>query len=326
MKNKKLKLGALVMAAVTLFTATAFAAGTGEDGYTALKEVMKDSQKIEVATSASFNGSFQVTDNGKTVSLLTGKVNVNRPDKESSGNVQIDQKGKKQELSFYQKDDEVFLFDNTNGKYYKVENVEKDNNRQSYYYNREEYPGDREMDATQEALLDLIVGDLKSQFELSKNGDGSRTITLDLDENEIPTACNLLLAAVAGNDDQACRQNESQMGDKEKQLLIEKLPFMKDFMEADKEKLPVLKQNVKINAFLIKLDVDSENQLKSIETKLSISGSDANGTYHEISFQGAITISDINNTKVEKFELNGKDIEVINADELKGSGVRVYMK
>lgn len=38
MKNKKVKLGVLVLAAVTLFTATAFAATSGNDGYETLKQ------------------------------------------------------------------------------------------------------------------------------------------------------------------------------------------------------------------------------------------------------------------------------------------------
>lgn len=319
MKNKKVKLGVLVMAAVTLFTATAFAANTGNEGYEALKEIMKDSKRTEALTSASLNGSFQVSDNGTIITAFTGKVKANHEEDQISGDVQIDLKGKKQDLSFFHKDDEVYLSDNTNTKYYKLENVKKDHEKRRADYNREEYAGHDEMGTTEEALLDYFVGDLKSQFELTKNGDGSKTITMDLDQNEVPAAFNLLMAAAVGNEDEASRHNKSEMSDEEKQLLVEKLPFMKDLIEADKDLLPVLKQNVKITALLVKFNVDSENQIKSFETKLSISGSDANGVYHEVSFQGAVTISDINITKVEQFDRNGKNIEIINAEEFKCS-------
>ncbi len=319
MKNKKVKLGILVMAAVTLFTATALAATTENEGYAALKEIMKDSKRTEALTSASFNGSLQVSDNGKIITAFTGKVNANCPDEQSSGNVQIDLNGKKQELSFFQKGEEVYLSDNTNTTYYKLENVERGYDKRHDEYNSEEYSGHDEMGATEEALLDLFVGDLKSQFELRKNGDGSRTITMDLDQNEIPAAFNLLTAAAVSNEDQGPRHDKSEMSNEEKKLLVEKLPFMKDLIEADKDLLPVLKQNVKITALLVKFNVDSENQLKSFETKLSISGSDVNGVYHEVAFQGAVTISDINNTKVEQFDQNGKNIEIINAEDFKCS-------
>ncbi len=319
MKNKKVKLGILVMAAVTLFTATALAGTTENEGYTALKEIMKDSKRTEALTSASFNGSFQVSDNGKIITAFTGKVNANRPDEQSSGNVQIDLNGKKQELSFFQKDEEVYLSDNTNTKYYKLENAERGYDKRHDEYNSKEYSGHDEMGATEEALLDLFVGDLKSQFELRKNGDGSRTITIDLDKNEIPAAFNLITAAAVSNEDQESGHDKSKMSDEEKKLLVEKLPFMKELIEADEDLLPVLKQNVKITTLLVKFNVDSENQLKSFETKLSISGSDAKGVYHELAFQGEVTISDINNTKVEQFDQNGKNIEIINAEDFKCS-------
>ncbi len=320
MKNKKVKLGLLVMAAVTLFTATAFAATTtGNEGYAALKEIMKDSKRSEALTSASFSGSFQVSDNGKIITAFTGKVNANRPEEQSSGNVQIDLKGKKQELSFFQKGEEVYLADNANTKYYKLENVERGHEKRRPDYNREEYSHDDEMGTAEEAILDLFVGDLKSQFELTRNGDGSKTISIDLDQNEIPAAFNLLTAAAVSDQDQASRHNKSEMSDEEKQLLVEKLPFMKDLIEADKDLLPALKQNVKITALVVKLNVDSDSQMKSFETKLSISGTDAAGIYHEVAFQGTVSVSDINNTKVEQFDQNGKNIEIINAKDLKCS-------
>ncbi len=317
MKNKKVKLGVLVMAAVTLFTATAFAANTGNGGYEALKEILKDSKRTEAHTNASIDGSFQVSDNGKIITAFIGRVKANHEKDQISGDVQIDLKGIKQDLSLYHKDDEVYLSDNANSKYYKLENVKKEHGKRHADYNSEEYAGHDEMGATEEALLDYFVGDLKSQFELTKNGDGSKTITMDLDQNEVPAALNLLTAAAVSDEDKASRHNKSEMSDKEKQLLVEKLPFMKDLIEADKDLLPVLKQNVKITALLVKFDVDSENQVKSFETKLSISGSDADGVYHEVAFQGAVTVSDINNTQVEQFDQNGKNIEIINAEDFK---------
>ncbi len=317
MKNKKVKLGVLVMAAVTLFTATAFAANTGNGGYEALKEILKDSKRTEAHTNASIDGSFQVSDNGKIITAFIGRVKANHEKDQISGDVQIDLKGIKQDLSLYHKDDEVYLSDNANSKYYKLENVKKEHGKRHADYNSEEYVGHDEMGATEEALLDYFVGDLKSQFELTKNGDGSKTITMDLDQNEVPAALNLLTAAAVSDEDKASRHNKSEMSDKEKQLLVEKLPFMKDLIEADKDLLPVLKQNVKITALLVKFDVDSENQVKSFETKLSISGSDADGVYHEVAFQGAVTVSDINNTQVEQFDQNGKNIEIINAEDFK---------
>ena len=101
MKNRKLKLGLLVMAAVTVFTATAFAAGTGNEGYETLKQIMKDSRGKEILTSASGDGTFRISDNGKIDTELNGRVKADHESKESSGNVQISLKGRQQDLSFF---------------------------------------------------------------------------------------------------------------------------------------------------------------------------------------------------------------------------------
>ena len=186
MKNRKVKLGILVIAAVALFTATAFASAPSNEGYEALKQIMKDSKSTEAFDSASFDGSFQVSDNGKVIAEFTGKVKGNHEGKEASGNVRISLMGKAQDLSIYKSSETAYLVDENNVKYYQFVNMKEKTNREHEYYSREDYSGGQRMGNTEEALIDYLMGDLKSQFELSQNADGSKTITLDLDRNEIP--------------------------------------------------------------------------------------------------------------------------------------------
>ena len=317
MKNKKLKLGILVMAAVTLFTATAFAAGTGNEGYETLKQIMKDSRGKDTLTSASVDGTFRISDNGKIITELNGRVKDNHEGNESSGNVQISLNGKKQDISFFQTDKEVYLSDETNTKYYKLVNVEHDTYRKNMKYDKEEYTGNHEMGAAEENLLDYLAGDLKSQLELTRNADGSKTITMDLDQNEIPMPLNLLTAVAVGNKGMDSGRNDrTEIDQAQKQLLIEKLPFLKDYLDVDKNLLPALKENVKLTALVVKVNVDQANQIKSFEASIRITGNDAGGVYHDVSLQGSAAVSDMNKTSVDKFSTEGKNVELIDAEDL----------
>ncbi len=317
MKNKKVKLGVLVLAAVTVFTATAFAASADNDGYEALKQIMKDSRETELMSGASFNGTFKVSDQGTTIAEVKGTVKAKHDSDEASGKVQVNLKGREQDLSFFKNGENMYLADETNTRYYKLVNAEDDLSRRHEDYDRENsnVRAEHNMGSAQEGLLDYLMGDLKSQFELSRNSDGTKTITLDLNQNEIPVPLNLLTAvAVENKGDSNYPDKESEMNAAQQQLLLEKLPFMKDFEGLEKD-IPTLKKDVKLTALVIKLNVDSNNQLKSFETKLSIAGEDSEGVYHEISFQGLASVNDINNTNVDKFNEDGKNIEIINAED-----------
>lgn len=315
MKNRKVKLGVLVLAAVTVFTATAFAASKDNDGYEALKQIMKDSRQTEHLSSASISGTLKVSDLGVTIAEANGTVKASHDRNEASGNVQVNLKGTEQNLSFFKNGEDMYLADDTNTKYYKLVNDEKDLGNRYERYNGEKYDTQAEysMGPAQEALLDYLMGGLKSQFELSRNADGSKTITMDLNQNEIPVPLNLLTAVAVESKDKGINSgNEAETNAAQKQLLMEKLPFLKDFEGLDTD-MPELQKNVKLTALVVKFTVDSNDQLKSFETKLSIAGEDSAGASHEITFQGLASISDINNTNVDQFSRDGKDIEVLSA-------------
>jgi len=92
------------------------------------------------------------------------------------------------------------------------------------------------------------------------------------------------------------------------------MPFLKEFSELGKN-MPKLKQDVKLTGILLKLNVDGNDQIKSFDVKISTTGIDSKGTYHEVSFSGSSSINDINNTSVDTFNPDGKNIETIDAED-----------
>lgn len=317
MNNKKLKLGVLVLAAVTVFTATAFASTStyNNGGYEALKQVMKSSQEIAHPSSTSFNGTFQMLDNGKVIAEMTGDVKESLEGKEASGNVQIKLMGKEQDLSFFKSGEASYLVDKTNDKYYQMVNMTQDTDKRHKKIKREDAAGQHQMGKSGEALIDYLMGDLKSQFELSQNADGTRSITLDLNQNEIPVPINLL-AGIATEDNRDCSDTEYEDGMDlaQKELLMGKMPFLKQFSEMKKD-MPKLTQDVKLTGIFLKLNVDQNDQIKSFDVKINTAGKDVNGIYHEESFLGSSAVNDINNTSVDTFSPDGKNVEIIDAKD-----------
>jgi hypothetical protein len=321
MNNKKVKLGVLILAAVTVFTATAFASTStySNGGYEVLKQVMKSSQEVKHSSNTSFNGSFQMLDNGKVIAEMTGDVKEGLEGKEASGNMQIKLMGKEQDLSFFKSGEASYLVDKTNEKYYQMINMTEDTDKRHKQFRREDAAGQHQMGKSSEALMDYLMGDLKSQFELSQNADGTKSITLDLNQNEIPVPISLLVGIAAENNrDCSNAEYEEGMDLAQKELLMEKLPFLKEFSELEKD-MPKLKQDVKLTGIFLKLDVDQNDQIKSFDVKINTTGKDVNGTYHEESFVGSSSVNDINNTSVDTFSPDGKNIETIDAKDFKCS-------
>ncbi len=317
MQNKKVKLGALVLAAVTLFTATAFASAStyNNGGYEALKEIMKSSQETKHLSSTSFNGTFKMSDNGKVIAEMTGDVKENHDDKEANGNVRIKLMGKEQDLSFYKSGEASYLVDQTNDKYYQLVNMTQDTDKKHKEINRKESMEEQHMGKAGEALMDYLVGDLKSQFELTQNADGTKSITVDLDENEIPVPMNLLVGIAAENNSNCSKKEyEDGMDIAQKELMFKKMPFLEQYSELGKD-MPKLKQDVKLTGLFLKLNVDENNQIKAFDVKIATTGKDANGTFHEVSFLGSSSINDTNSTSVDTFSPDGKSIEIIDAKD-----------
>jgi hypothetical protein len=223
--------------------------------------------------------------------------------------------GKEQDLSFFKSGETSYLVDNTNDKYYQLINMTQGTGEKHKAINREEGVGEQHMGKTGEALMDYLMGDLKSQFELTQNADGSKSITVDLNENEIPVPMNLLVGIAAeSNSNRSNIEYEDGMDLAQKDLLMGKMPFLKEFYELGKD-MPKLQQDVKLTGISLKLNVDENDQIKSFDVKISTTGKDANGTYHEVSLSGTSSINDINNTSVDTFSPDGKNIETIDAED-----------
>jgi hypothetical protein len=313
-KSKGLIIGAAV-AAVSLFTVTAFASTPKTAGYDAFKEVLKANHMAgETMTSATINGNLTVTLDGKTVLTADGttKVGDKGEDHIVSSDFGFTFMGVERSGSLYSSDnDKVYLVDRTHNRHYQVINLDDKHTGKQHKRSDDEAFKNRSLNRAEEALLDFLVGDLKEEFDVTNHADGSKTITVDISKEEIPLPLRLLMdvASAEGKSKHTQAPKASPEWDRIKQL-----PFFQGFEGIDLEKqFPDLTVDVAIERVKLQLKVDANNKLHGVQGQLEVSGKDESGAAHRVELGGAGNFSDINTTTPEVYDPAGNFIETIDA-------------
>jgi hypothetical protein len=313
-RNQWLMIGGTV-AAVTLFTATAFAYTPNTEGYNAFKEVLKANQLSGNAIeSTTMNGNFTVTVDGKSVLAAEGKVKVE--DAEDGHIVSSDfdftLMGVARSGSLYSNGDEsIYMVDRTHDLNYQVINIDEGNAGKHRMWSHQDDSHDRSMSKAEEVLLDFIVGDLKNNFSVANHADGSKTITADIGEKDIPLPIRLLMDA-AESKDRAERKNTGEVPAEWER--IKQLPFFQGLKDIDfEEQMPKLTKDFAIEHLKLQFTVDANNELQNVQGELELSGKDEAGVAHTVEIEGAGDVSGINATMPDVYDSAGKNIVIIDA-------------
>jgi hypothetical protein len=301
-RNQWLMIGGAA-AAVTLFTATAFAYTPNTEGYNAFKEVLKANQLSGKAfESATMNGNFTVTVDGKSVLAADGKMKV--ADAEDGHIVSSG--------SLYSNGDEsIYMVDRTHDLHYQVINTNEENASKHRVRSHKDDFHDRSMSKAEEVLLDFMVGDLKDNFSVTNHADGSKTITADIDEKDIPLPIRLLMDVAESNDRIERKHTEEVPAEWER---IKQLPFFKGLKDINfEEQMPELTKDFAIEHVMLQFTVNVDHELQSVQGELEVSGKDEAGVAHTVEIEGAGDVSGINATTPDVYDPAGKNIEIIDA-------------
>ncbi len=306
-------------AAVTLFTATAFAYTPNTEGYNAFKEVLKSKQLSGQAfESATMNGNFTVTVDGKHVLDANGTTKV--ADVEDGHLVSSDfdftLMGVERSGSLYNGgEDSVYVVDRTHGLNYQVIKPDEDNAGKQ---RRERPDHNRSMSKAEEVLLDFLVGDLKNNFSVTNHADRSKTITVDIDEKDIPLPIRLIMD-VAESHDRMERKDEKEAPEQWER--IKELPFFQGLKDINfEEQLPELTEDFAIEHVTLQFTVNANNELQNVRGDLEVSGKDEAGVAHTVEIEGEGDISGINATTPDVYNPAGKNIEIIDAATFEDRG------
>ncbi len=307
MKNKKLFSAVAITAAVSILTLTAFAAKPSYAGYEEFKNLIKNHSEQNECISGTVNGDIQIVDNGKTVISLSGALNINHESKEMSGDFVLEADNLKKSLEVYGAEDLLYLVDVENNDVYVKEKEQENNN------SREACKKNHEFSQKGEAIMDIIIGDMKKEFEVKNLSDGSKNISFELTKDEIPVALNLLVSAKGheNNDKKGCFANIEEHG-----LNINEYPLFKELCEVKLEHTKLI-DNKELDYVKISVNVDENKELKGFELAATVSGNDENGKLHEIQVKAQMEFLNKNAANIKTIDLEGKNI--INLPDMENS-------
>ncbi len=165
------------------------------------------------------------------------------------------------------------------------------------------------MTEAQEELLDYIVGDMKDDFEVNYNQDGSETIIFELTEDEMPMFINLMFSAI-NPEDREFDRNEMELTPE----LSAKYPLLAELKDLKVEP-PELVDNLKLQYVKVALTADADQEVCNLEFAVIVNGDTVEGENHTLQVQGRFEGTQVNGTVVDTPDLEGATvIEIDKAD------------
>ncbi|MGB4440345.1 MAG: hypothetical protein WBJ13_14225 [Sedimentibacter sp.] len=278
---KAIAASAVVGCLLLSVSVTAFA--TSGSGYESYKDAVKSTMLTENAT---VDAQFEVKDNGAII--LSGN-SIQKLDKESSSsksNINIDGTTKTYETS----EAAGSLIVKADDAYYSAVDDKKDDDNKKD--EKKDFSANSSTVKLAEMLTDTIVGDVRNQFVT----DG-QNISVNLEGAQIPELARLAVSAVAENTDKVDKNISNEGGN------------LDESMTSIMNTVPKL-TNIDVKSISMNATVDG-NTLKNNEFTIVITGNDADGVSHELSFLVSVEISNVGNTVIDTIDTNGKEVKAL---------------
>lgn len=285
--KKKLTMAVGMVLGVTVLAGAAFASYNTSNGYmvgkTAIKGLMKnENYTSEINMSLSVDGEELMSTKMNEFYDRNGDVKLNCTNAYTYGSP---------DYSYEAYTKKTYFQDN---KYINT-HIARDESESSTYIYENPYPGmgrggcDLMYDETEdeakttdkiiyfvELIGDTMVGDLKNNIVYVSGDDNSSTYEINLDAIQIPEVINAGLSAMFS--------------------VMSTDNYDEPFMALGTD--PIVK-----NAAL-KFTVDKEGRLLNADTSVTMTGSENDGTSHEATLKGDLTMSDYGTTKPERVDIS----------------------
>lgn len=281
-KKKRTAMIATFTLGAFLFAGTALADILDKSGYDQLKDAIKMTAQncTENYQSFTLNMSMDLKDNGKVVmsESTVQKYDVKKGAREETSQSQNISNRANTSSSYYSYTDEKQEIRKSSYDDNYIVTTFKDRKNQ-VTLDKEDNPFNQEEAKDMERILDALVGSLRDHVIVTENADGSKSMTGNLSEAQIPALINALASFQ-----------------------------MKQQFNGNQEGITDLSSDVYVKEVRGTAEVNQEGALESILGSASISGVDDQGITHEISLEILFELKDINNTKVVKPDLKGKKV------------------
>lgn len=282
--NKKLiaMVTSLVIGGTVLF-GTAYANASQLSGYEAYKAAIKDTKNVKNETA---NLKVSVSDNGSNIIDMSTNAKINLASNGMSQVTTVKSGNGSQTFSTYTQDGKNISKSSNSDVYNVRENKHKNTNKKD----KAENP---EIAKSVETVVDTLVGNMKNNVSTADNNDGSKKVSINLNENEVTPLVNALASmAMVKNSDEPIHNNKA--GDVNLRNI-----------------LPQLQSNIKIKSVQVNGDINKNDILDNQVAKIVLTGTDAQGKTHEITIDATLDLSNINSTTPDTVDLTGKQVKTI---------------
>jgi hypothetical protein len=296
MKKKWITLGSAVGISCAIMVTTGMTAMADTSGYDVYKSALKNTKTV---TSVSVAAQAELKDNGNVLVSANGTAKASLDNKTGSGSVDVTSNGVQQTISFYNQENGTVIKSSASDVYYQNQD-EKGKRGEGKKHN------EQDMAPQVESVIDALVGNLKDYVSTNTQSDGSKVVSVELSNAQIPAALNAF-APIAIK--QATNEHEHQ--GKKNEGDQAKLPFAKDFL---KGQVPQLTQDIKIEKVAVKATINASNYIEQQQADLTVSGKDANGAAHVVTLHVNADLSGYNSTTPDQVDLTGKNVQQIKHD------------
>ena len=278
---------AVLLCSSVLFM-TAYAAVQNVSSYETLKSALLNYNAYDNGT---LRLDAKVSENGKEI-VLANLVDKLETKYTSSTVASVTVNGVTKTYGAWENKEQTIQIDYDSDKYLVHPSVHYDNYYSSYHKNLIGYSSEdwESLTSAQQklvnAVIDLAVGDVKNYFISS-----GKTISLNINKNQIPQIVQLLLA-----------YNFEQMPDRDYIYLYD----VNDIRNI----IPIFIINTEIDSANMAITLADNNQITGCELAVIIKGTDTQGISHKFVYEMNLSITDFGTTKADTVDLNDKNIIV----------------
>ncbi|CAG7614117.1 hypothetical protein ACFQI7_00455 [Paenibacillus allorhizosphaerae] len=292
MKKKKwFMLGSVAGISAVVMLATGFSAMAGTSGYDAYKSALKNTK---TAHNVSVKTQMALQDNGNAFANANGSFKVSPENRTASGTVTVISGGTDQSVSFFKQSSGTVLKSGASDIYY----VKPEHTDKKYAVKKM----DREMPQQVETVIDALVGNLKDYVTVESNTDGSKDVSVELTNAQIPAVVSAIAPIAIKHATSGHRHEFQNKNGTDKP----EFPFDGHALLSG---VPQLSQDIKIEKVAVKANINASNYIQHQEADITVSGKDAGGAAHQVTLHLAADLSGFNGTTPDTVDLTGKQVQ-----------------
>lgn len=253
-------------------------------GYETYKNAVKDTKNLQNET---IDLKASLTDNGASLLNVTSNLKLNESSNAMSKVTTITSGNTTRTESSYEQDGKRITKNSNSDQYYERD----DSHSASNTIKESQNPV---VEQSMEVVVDTLAGSMQSNVNTTANPDGTKTVAINLGENDVTPLVNALTSlAFTAENHRGSFHNESNNANGTNDL---------------KNAIPQLQSNIKVVSVTSTGNINKDDIITNQTATIVVSGTDAQGTQHELTFNLNLNLSNINNTTPDKIDLTGKQV------------------